>query len=269
MYKKMKEDRRGFTLVELIVVIAILGVLMAILVPQYIQYVERTRKAVCESNREELRRMIELDMTASEADGGASDAGAAEKEFNKLTGSGGAYSGEKTICPDGGKIEFFTSNGTYSFTCTKHGESITDKISSALANVNFGNISRTLKNKTSQTISEYLDSDKKVIDSGASDVGNGADISFTKAIKDQLGTTFSSNYSWRLKKESENYVIYVSTAGTITDKEVGNKVNVVKYTYDNNGKIVSRESGICQVTKISNVTPNYNALDSSSYKKTS
>ena len=40
MLQNIKKDNKGFTLVELIVVIAILGVLMAVLVPQYIRYVE-------------------------------------------------------------------------------------------------------------------------------------------------------------------------------------------------------------------------------------
>jgi len=41
--KQMTKNNKGFTLVELIVVIAILGVLAAVLVPQYIQYVEKSR----------------------------------------------------------------------------------------------------------------------------------------------------------------------------------------------------------------------------------
>jgi type IV pilus assembly protein PilA len=38
-----KLDNKGFTLVELIIVIAIIAVLAAVLAPQYIKYVEKSR----------------------------------------------------------------------------------------------------------------------------------------------------------------------------------------------------------------------------------
>jgi prepilin-type N-terminal cleavage/methylation domain-containing protein len=52
--KRILKNNKGLTLIELIVVVAILAVLAAVLVPQYTQYVEKSRKAVCESNRTEF-----------------------------------------------------------------------------------------------------------------------------------------------------------------------------------------------------------------------
>ena len=46
MNKKQKSlTNKGFSLVELIIVIAIMAVLVGVLAPQYIKYVERSRKS--------------------------------------------------------------------------------------------------------------------------------------------------------------------------------------------------------------------------------
>lgn len=41
--KKVKKNNKGFSLVELIVVIAIMAVLMGVLAPQFLRYVEKSR----------------------------------------------------------------------------------------------------------------------------------------------------------------------------------------------------------------------------------
>ena len=46
----MKENRKGFTLVELVVVIAIIGVLAAILVPSLMGYIKKARLKQCNAN---------------------------------------------------------------------------------------------------------------------------------------------------------------------------------------------------------------------------
>ncbi len=47
----MKRDQRGFTLMELMIVIVIIGVLAAIGVPAYKNYVTEAKKSACSANR--------------------------------------------------------------------------------------------------------------------------------------------------------------------------------------------------------------------------
>lgn len=49
-----KKNNKGFTLVELVIVIAILALLVGLLAPQYTKYVEKSRRAADASNMNEL-----------------------------------------------------------------------------------------------------------------------------------------------------------------------------------------------------------------------
>ena len=63
------KNNKGFTIIELIVVIAIIGVLAVLLAPNYIQYVEKSRKAVCDNDRGEMIHAYDIAVASQEGEG--------------------------------------------------------------------------------------------------------------------------------------------------------------------------------------------------------
>lgn len=57
--KERKMNNKGFSLVELIIVIAIMAILIVVLAPQYLKYVERSRNSTDLQNATELKTAIE------------------------------------------------------------------------------------------------------------------------------------------------------------------------------------------------------------------
>lgn len=68
-----KKNNKGFTLVELVIVIAILAILVGILAPQYTKYVEKSRKSADVNNMDEIIRAIEVYYVEQGVNSNASD----------------------------------------------------------------------------------------------------------------------------------------------------------------------------------------------------
>ncbi len=72
-----KTDNKGFSLVELIIVIAIMAVLIAVLAPQFLRYVERSRIARDNSAIGEVATSIKAGMADEAINSGVAAAGTA------------------------------------------------------------------------------------------------------------------------------------------------------------------------------------------------
>ena len=61
-----KSNNKGFSLVELIIVIAIMAVLVGVLAPQFIKYVESSRQSTDLQNIEQLKTAAEVEIAAND-----------------------------------------------------------------------------------------------------------------------------------------------------------------------------------------------------------
>lgn len=68
--KKVKKNNKGFTLVELIIVIAIIAMLVAVLAPNYVKYVDRSRWSSDRNDCETLLSEVKTGIVDVQNDGG-------------------------------------------------------------------------------------------------------------------------------------------------------------------------------------------------------
>lgn len=125
MYKRL--NRKGFTLIELMIVVVILGILVGIAVPIYSVVTTNAKKKTCYSNMRMISgACVQYYMTHDSYDGlvpdsGIDDLGSATlpQEFiDKFDAVGIPH------CPENGKykIERGSAETTIKITCTSNGE---------------------------------------------------------------------------------------------------------------------------------------------------
>ncbi|MGI6227396.1 MAG: type IV pilin protein [Peptococcales bacterium] len=93
--KKYKNTKnKGFSLIEILIVTAILSILVSIVVPVYKDYVERTTRQVCNTNCQQLERIYHIYLIIE-------NKVHTPNEFGEFLRN---YEGE--ICPANGDVEY-------------------------------------------------------------------------------------------------------------------------------------------------------------------
>lgn len=237
----MRKKDRGFSLIELIIAIAILIILTGLLAPQFMKYIEKSRKAAClhamDTIAEEyLTGLIDL--------GKAPDADAAVQVLNKIIAAHGgndkgteissivyAYDG---LCKSGGKYRCQLVNNLEGvrIECSKHGEWEMDIVTlhSLLTNMDLSSYGATYK-KLSDFFekNETLDSEAIATDSNAYK-GYG---SFARVVAEELSKQGLNikNKSWMMCKGNNGYVLYL-TDSKIDLADKGKNITCKRYVTD-------------------------------------
>lgn len=125
-------QRAGFTLAELLVVVAIVAVLVAIAVPVFTSALGSTEEATCDANRRSVKSMYTNAWLLNQDQNQQELFGNCVAKLNEQNGNDNP--GVNELCPNKGDYSAtFDSNGAAFVKCSVHGLSDEDKVNGWIA----------------------------------------------------------------------------------------------------------------------------------------
>ncbi len=100
--------KKGFTLVEIMIVVAIIAILAAVAIPNFVKYRRNSQASACVSNLKQIQGAIEQARMAGKTDYAATD----------LFGEKGYIKGGEPTCPAGGTYTYLQLDDTADPTCS-------------------------------------------------------------------------------------------------------------------------------------------------------
>lgn len=105
--RKMLKNKKGFTLVELMIVVVIMGILVAVAIPIYGAVTENAEKKTCADNQRTIQSMV----TTYQMTGGE---GGAQVPWADIEGTGLTTDADFLAMFEGGTLPECPAGGTYS-----------------------------------------------------------------------------------------------------------------------------------------------------------
>lgn len=208
---KKKNRRNGFTLVELIVVLAILGILIALLVPALTGYIDKANLRVCQVNKAGLLR----DLTADEIyeTEGKTLALARLQELAKAS---------EYKCRQGGAYEVTrASDGTIMITCHKHDTNYNFNMSEALIHTMTNN------SEIGELLKKYMNEGKNI--DSSSKTGKAYESVLSALRNTGFDPDLQNVKTWSFQSYGNKSYLFYWTTEEISSKKPGEKVKVMRY----------------------------------------